>query len=189
MIAAIDILNHLYCPRYTYFTYVLSVPQFEDKYFLVQKGREVHDMKTVRNKDYLRKKIGALRKEIQPYLANGKLRGIPDEVLWLDDGTMAPLDYKFSKYEEKLYEPVRQQLITYATLIEDVYGAEVNRGFIVYVRSKNYLLQVDISDVDKQMIRKTTEDILNIIENEIYPEATKNKKKCLNCTYKKLCVH
>ncbi len=188
MIQPIDILNYLYCPRYIYYQYVLGVPQYEEKYFLVLKGREVHDLKTVRNKEYLRKRIGAVKKEIQPYLANGQLRGVPDEVLWLKDGTMAPLEYKFSPYEERIYEPVRQQLIAYSVLIEDIYKKPVNKGFVVFVRSKNHLETVEITYQDKQQLRQTVSDILRIIEEEIYPPATRNKKKCLNCTYRKICV-
>ena len=188
MIMPIDILNYLYCPRYIYYQYVLEIPQFEDKYYLVEKGREIHDLRRVRNKEYLRKKIGAVKKYISPYLTNGNLRGRPDEVLELDDGTMAPLDYKFSQYEDKIYEPVRQQMIAYAVLIEDNFHREVNRAFVVFVRSNNHLETIDITTEDKEMVRNSINKVLEIIEKEIYPEATKNKKKCLNCTYRNICA-
>ena len=187
MIMPIDILNYLYCPRYIYYQYVLEIPQFEEKYFLVEKGREIHDLRQVRNKEYLRKRIGLTKKYISPYLTNGKLRGRPDEVLELDDGTMAPLDYKFSRYENKIYEPIRQQLIAYAVLIEDNFKKPVNKAFVVFVRSNNHLETLGITDNDKEMIRESISKILDIINNEIYPAATGNKKKCLNCTYRNIC--
>ncbi len=189
MIMPVDIVNYLYCPRYIYYQYVLNIKQFEEKYFLVEKGREIHDLKAVRNKEYLRKRIGAVKKYIAPYLSSGELRGRPDEVLELSDGTMAPLDYKFSQWEGIVYEPIKQQLFAYALLIEENFGKKVNKGFVVYVRSKNYLHQIEITEEDKALVRRSIEEILRIINDEIYPEGTRIKKKCLNCTYRNICVH
>ncbi len=189
MIMPIDIVNYLYCPRYIYYQYVLGIPQYEEKYFLVIKGREIHDLKAVRNKEYLRKRIGVIKKHITPYLSNGILRGKPDEILELSDGTIAPLEYKFSQFEGRIYPPIRQQLWAYAVLAEDVYQKPVNKGFVVYVRSKNHLETIEITDRDKQLVRQTAWEILKIINEEIYPEATKTKNKCLNCTYRKICVY
>ena len=40
-----QLIEYLYCPRFTYFEYVLRIPQYEDKFFKVQQGRELHDEK------------------------------------------------------------------------------------------------------------------------------------------------
>jgi len=42
---ASDILEHLFCPRFTYFQSYLQIPQHEEKRFKVQKGRTVHENK------------------------------------------------------------------------------------------------------------------------------------------------
>ena len=84
------IIEYLFCPRFTYFEYVLSIPQYEEKFFKVMKGREMHELRAKQNIDYLRKKIGVTEKKIDQYLTNGWLRGQVDEVLTLSDGTMAP---------------------------------------------------------------------------------------------------
>ena len=55
-----EVIEYLYCPRFIYFMDVLKIPQHEHKRFLVNKGREIHKLKLVRNKDYIRKKIGAI---------------------------------------------------------------------------------------------------------------------------------
>ena len=36
------VLEHLYCPRFTYFEYVLGVPERQERRALVQKGRQSH---------------------------------------------------------------------------------------------------------------------------------------------------
>lgn len=182
------IIEYLYCPRFTYFEYVLGIPQYEEKNYKVMKGRELHDLKLERNKDYLRKKIGAREKWIDQYLTNDHMRGKVDEVLLLEDDTMAPLDYKYAEYKDKIYETYKQQLVCYAILIEQNFGKKVNRGFLVYVRSKNKLVEVEITESQKQEVRESIDAIQDILEKNHFPRATKYKKRCLNCTYRNICI-
>ena len=51
-----QIIEYLFCPRFTYFEYVLRIPQKEDKYFKVMKGRDIHKKQSETNKKYMRKK-------------------------------------------------------------------------------------------------------------------------------------
>jgi CRISPR-associated exonuclease Cas4 len=182
------IIQYLYCPRFTYFEYVLGIPQFEEKFFLAMKGRDIHDEKLERNKDYLRKRIGVVEKYTDQYLTNDYLRGRVDEVVLLTDGTMAPLDYKFAVYDEKVYSTYQTQLQCYAILIESNFNTQVNRGFLVYVRSKNKLVEVDISENDKENVRNCFREIAKIIDRNFFPKATGYKKRCLTCTYQNICV-
>ena len=182
------IIEYLFCPRFTYFEYVLGIPQNEEKSFKVMRGRELHDEKLERNKNYLRKKVGAVGKHLDQYLTNPWLRGRIDEVLELDDGTLAPLDYKFAEYKGKLYETYQVQQYCYASLIETNFGKKVNKGFIVYIRSKHHLLEVPITEQNKNDVKTWAEEIWKIIDRNFYPKATKFKKRCLDCTYRNICV-
>lgn len=183
------ILEYLYCPRFTYFEYVLRVPQFQEKEYKVMKGRDVHALKAEQNREYLRRRIGAVEKQVEVYLTNSVLRGEVDEVLTLQDGTMAPLDYKFAKWEERLYDTYRTQLICYAWLIERNFGKAVTRGYLVYTRSKNHLLEVPISREDIASVQLATTGILQIIQKNTFPAATKVRKRCDHCTYRNICPH
>lgn len=183
-----DIIQYLYCPRFTYFEYVLRIPQYEEKHYKVLKGREIHDEKLERNKSYLRRRIGAVAKETDQYLSNGRLRGIVDEVLSLSDGTLSPLDYKFAEYKDMVYDTYRTQLFCYSVLIEDNFAKQVTRGFLVYVRSNNKIVEVPVTEKDKQQVRTAIESVLTIIDENKYPKATKSKKRCLSCTYKNVCT-
>jgi len=182
------IIEYLYCPRYTWFEYVLAIPQYEDKYYKVMKGRHLHSEKLVRNKEYLRKRIGAVEKQTDQYLAAGNLRGRIDEVLNLNDGTFAPLDYKFAKWEGKVFRTHRIQLYCYALMIENNFKAKVKRGYLVYIRSKNKLVEVEVPESAKKEIEESIAGIADIIERNYYPRATKYKSACLNCTYKNICT-
>jgi len=182
------IIQYLYCPRFTFFEYVLAIPQFEEKFYKAMKGREIHDEKLERNKDYLRKRIGAVDKFTDQYLTNDLIRGRVDEVLLLADGTMAPLDYKFAEYDEKIYSTYLTQLQCYAWLIEDNFGRKVNKGYLVYVRSKNRLVEVEISEDDKKHVKQCAAEIARIIDKNTFPGATRSKKRCLTCTYQNVCI-
>lgn len=181
------IIEYLYCPRFTYFEYVLRVPQFEEKNFKVMQGRTMHELKSIQNKEYLRRRIGVQDKRLNSYLTNDLLRGEVDEVLFLEDGTAAPLDYKFAKWENRLYDTYRTQLVCYAWLIEENFNVRVTRGYIVYVRSKNHLEEVPISPEDIKMVKAAARGIQEIILLNRYPKGTKVRKRCDHCTYRNIC--
>ena len=183
-----QIIEYLFCPRFTYFEYVLRIPQYEERHYKVLKGRNMHELQLIRNKNYLRKKIGVAKKYSDQYLTNEYLRGKVDEVLLLNDGTMAALDYKFAEFKEKLFSTYKTQLICYSILIEENFNKKVNKGYLVYIRSKNKLVEVEITEKDKNEVKQVTANIIQIITNNIYPKATKYKKKCITCTYKNICT-
>ena len=82
-LTASQLLQHLYCPRFTWYEYVLQIPQYEERHVKVQKGRQLHTERLERNKAYLRKKLGVVAKEADVYLSSDLLRGRVDEVLTL----------------------------------------------------------------------------------------------------------
>ena len=183
-----QIIQFLYCARFTYFEYVLRIPQYEEKFHKVMRGRSVHEKKAIENTEYLRKKLGVTDKKINQYLTNTLLRGEVDEVLFLTNGTAAPLDYKFAEYKDKVYDTYMTQMICYALLIEENYDLEVNKGYLIYTRSKNFLVEVGITPEDKNKVRRAALAIQHIISENRFPKATRYKKRCLTCTYKNICM-
>lgn len=136
----------------------------------------------------MRKRIGVVEKYIGQYLTNDVLRGEVDEVLLLDDGTMAPLDYKFAEFKDRIFETYQTQLYCYAWLIEDNFGISVNRGYLVYTRSQNKLVEVPISRDDIDTMKKCAVDIQDLITKNWFPKATRYKRRCLDCTYRNICI-
>ncbi len=182
------IIEYLYCPRFTYFEYVLAIPQYEERHYKVKRGREIHDQKLEQNKEYLRRRIGAVERYNDQYLTNDLLRGKIDEVLKLEDGTMAPLDYKFAMYDDRIYETYKTQMFCYAWLIEENFGCQVNKGYLVYTRSSNKLIEVNINKSDKQLVKECAREIESIISRNFFPKATKYKQRCVDCTYRNICI-
>ena len=187
-ITASQMLEYLYCPRFTYFEYVMDIPQNEGQRFKVEKGRNIHEKVRKTNPEYLRKKIGVIDRKSDVYLASPLgIRGIVDEVLFLDDNTAAPLDYKFAEYKNKLFKTYRFQLIFYARLIKDNFQVPVKKGFIIYTRSKNKLIEVSIKDKDFIELEKIIDDMTSIIQKCRYPKPTSVKRRCPDCCYKNIC--
>ena len=125
-----EIIEFLYCPRFTYFMKCLSIKQYEENRFKVQIGREKHTNKSNSSVLNVRKRIGGVSKEQEKYLISKKygLKGIVDEVYALDDGSYAPLDYKFAEYKEKDFETYKIQMILYSLMIEEIYNTNVNKN-------------------------------------------------------------
>ncbi len=187
-VTATDLLEFLYCPRFTYFELYLKIPEHQEKRFKVTKGRTVHEDKARFNPDYLRKKIGCIRREKSVHLASGMgIRGIIDEILFLDDGTAAPLDYKYAEYKERTFKNHRFQLAFYAQLIKDNFSIAVKRGFIVYTRSNNKLVEVPIPERIFDELKTMIGQLLDVVQKGIYPAPTKYKARCADCCYGNLC--
>lgn len=181
-------MEYVFCPRFTYFEYVLGIPQNEGNRFKVQKGRDVHEKVRLTNPDYLRKKIGAVDKKSDVYLGSESgIRGVVDEIVFLDDGSAAPLDYKYAEYKDKVFKTYRLQLVFYARLICENFGVPVNKGFIVYTRSNNRLVEVPFGEKDFAELNKTIHEILDVIQRCRYPKPTSVKNRCPDCCYRNLC--
>lgn len=187
-ITATDTLEYLFCPRFTYFELYLKIPEHQEKRFKVQKGRSVHEEKAFMNPQYLRKKLECVRKLERAHLASERgMRGILDEVLFLRDGSAAPLDYKYAEYKEHTFKNHVYQLTFYGQLIKDCFDVAVHRGFIIYSRSQNKLVEVTITDKMYTELQNIIKDFLSIASKGVYPGPTLHKARCADCCYGNIC--
>lgn len=185
-----EVIEYIFCPRFIFFMNCLGIPQHEENRYKVLQGREFHDERQKINRDYLRRKISCVKKEILVYLSSLKyhLRGEIDEVLYLADGTMSPLDYKFTEYKDTIYRTHKIQSVLYGLLIKDNYQSEVKKGYVCYVRSKYLLKEIVFNNKDFVDAQEIVVDILKIIQNGYYPKKTKFLARCIDCCYKNICV-
>lgn len=185
-----DVIEYLFCPRFIYFMYCLDIPQHEEKRYKVLKGRALHETRENVNKNYIRKKLRCIGRENSVYLASSAhhIRGVVDEVLFLEDGTAAPFDYKFAEYREKVFRTHRYQSALYGVMIMENYGLGVERGFICYTRSNNRVKEIAFKKKDFKDAVEIVDNVLEIIQKGFYPQATKYKAKCVDCCYSNICV-
>ena len=185
-----DLIEYCYCPRFIYFIYCLCIPQNEDSRFKVQKGRNIHKIKAVSNKNYLRKKLDVAKKEIEVPLNSEKyhIHGIVDEVLTLNDGSMSLIDYKFAEYKEKMFTTYKYQSYVYALLIKENYQKPVHKGYVCYTRSDNLIKEIEFDDAGFNNTIAIINDILKIIQTGFFPKKTRYTSKCSDCCYRNICV-
>ncbi|NLI75626.1 MAG: CRISPR-associated protein Cas4 [Candidatus Riflebacteria bacterium] len=190
MLTPSEILEYVFCPRFTFFLNVLRISQKEEKRYKVRKGRELHGRRSRKNPGYLRKRLGVVKRWTDVYLASPSLhaRGIVDEVLELEDGSMAPLDYKMTFPRERPFRTHRVQLALYGLLIADAWQRPVRRGYLVYTRGGNSVCPIDLTDRDFKRVRRTIGEVIDIIANGHLPARTRFPQRCLDCCYANICV-
>ena len=184
------VMEYLYCPRFIYYMLYLKISQHEEKRYKVQRGKSSHQRKLKVNKSYLRKKIGVKEKILDKKLYSKKygVHGIVDEILFLEDGTAASLDYKFAKYKKRTFLTHKYQAAMYSLMIKDNYNIEVKKAFIVYIRSKSKLIEIEIKDEIYHDLKNILNEIINIIQKGYFPKKTKYKSRCRDCTYRNICI-
>ena len=190
MISPSEVIEHLYCPRFTYFMNCLNIAQHEELRYKVLKGRALHERREKENRKYLRKKIGCVNKEVSVYVASPEIRtrGIIDEVLTLSDGSMAPLDYKYTEYRDYLFKTHKVQSVLYAMLIKETYQKPVNKGYICYAKNGVKLKEIVYKKQDVEYAKKVIDEIFNVILRGYYPKRTKWRNRCIDCCYRNICV-
>lgn len=186
-----DVIEHLFCPCFTYFIHCLGIPQREGRLLKVQKGRNLHTTKEKTNISYLRKRFGVTKKLSGLYICSKKLRirGIMDEVLFLSDGSAAPLDYKFAKYKNRVFKTHRYQSALYGLMVSEYFELPVNKGYLCYTRSKNKIIELPFNEKLFQQAKNIIQNIFDIIQTEKFPKITKNKSRCIDCCYRRICFY
>lgn len=190
MLTPSEIIEHLYCPRFTYFMNCLNIPQHEELRYKVLKGRELHERREKTNTEYLRKRLGVVDKEVSVYIASQSLRvrGIIDEVLHLLDDTLAPLDYKYTEYSDFTFQTHKTQSALYALLIMENYKKPVKKGFICYTRGGNKVKEIIYTEKDFCYAKGVVKEIFDIIMKGFFPRKVKSKNRCIDCCYRNICV-
>jgi CRISPR-associated exonuclease Cas4 len=192
MLTPTEVLEHIWCPRFTWFMNVQHIPQHEEHRYKVLKGRVIHTRKATENKAYLRRKMGVVDKQIDVYLASPqlRLRGIVDEILWLKDGSLAPLDYKYTTANEHniVFKTHQTQIQIYALLAQAVYKQEVTKGFVAYIRGQNKFYEVPVHQELREEINLILDDIFDIIQTGRLPRRSRQTNHCIDCCYRNICV-
>jgi CRISPR-associated exonuclease Cas4 len=184
-----DVLEHLFCGRFTYFERHLQLPEFQERREKVRRGRELHAVREVTNRAYLRRRLGVVEKRIDVSLASPRhhLRGRLDEILFFADGTAGPLDYKFAKDPGRVYATLRLQSAIYALLIRENFGVPVRRGFLVYTRSHNRVVELTYEPEDFRRVGQAVREILEVVQQGRLPRRAP-ASRCVDCCYRPICV-
>jgi CRISPR-associated exonuclease Cas4 len=184
-----DLLEHWFCGRFTYFERHLAIPEFQERREKVRRGRALHAVREATNRAYLRKRLGVVEKRIDVSLISPRhhLRGRLDEVLFFSDGSAGPLDYKFAKDPGRVYTTLRLQSAIYALLIRENFQVPVRRGYLVYTRSQNRIVELSYQPEDFRRVGRAVREILDVIHRGKLPRRA-SPSHCVDCCYRFICV-
>ena len=184
-ITAADVMNYAYCPRIVYFTRVLKLPQ--TKSAKQKKGLEKDfSFKRDTNRNKIIKGESYNPNLIRKYNVSLETEEYATKVdcLIINEALKEayPLQLKYAKKPKcNYYLGQKLQLMFEAMLIEKVLGFKVPYGYIKYELSGD-LIKVNLQD--RQILFETIQKVRDIIKNEIYPPATKYKKRLIDNCYR-----
>ncbi len=185
-LTAADFMNYEYCPRIVYFIHVLKQPQTKgskqkkglEKDFSFKKTKRT---KIVKNYFF----PSNLEKFYNVPLEDGDFATKVDCVAIDKPNNLAfPIQLKYSFQPNKIYRTQKLQLLLEAFLIEKLLKYSVSYGYIKYLKS-NSLVKVWLED--KKMMFEIANQVKEIIRDETFPKATKYKKRCIDCCYRRMC--
>ncbi|RMG10475.1 MAG: CRISPR-associated protein Cas4 [Planctomycetota bacterium] len=183
------VLEHAFCPRYTYYEEVLRIPQRQEIRYKVLEGRKVHARRERTNRGYKRKRLGVIEKLEDVALSSETLRlyGRIDEALRLADGTAAPLDYKFSPMPDKPRDYVVHQATAYALLLEETWGLPVRAAYVYYLREPRGHHRIETTPRRRASTRKLIRAMRSVREQACLPEPTRHRSRCRDCSFRTIC--
>ena len=192
-VSVTDVKHYVYCPRLVYFDRVLhATPVFGSQQ---EEGKESHEEyvgKELRRKDaiyYSPEFVGAEKLLFNPLSSDALgLQGNVDLIIKTAKGEFVPVEYKNMRSDDgRVCMDHKYQLVAYALLIEETFGAVVKRGFVNYI-PETLILQFEITPTMKSHVKRVLGHIKRIIQDEELPPIRVTKHKCQGgCGHKQTC--
>ncbi|MGC1119610.1 MAG: CRISPR-associated protein Cas4 [Candidatus Methanofastidiosia archaeon] len=185
-IAVSDVVQFMYCPRKVYFYKVLGLPMVDRKKMTY--GKDEHEREHRRVKE--RKHVYGIEKDQIKKVQHGVfivdedigLYGQIDTVVELQDGSVIPVDVKYSDYSG-VFKNWKKQLLAYALLLERKSGVKVRKGLLYFPKQRKKVF-VELSAEDKEFFLKDIERIRGMIKSGKMP---RGRDRCGYCEMKKYC--
>lgn len=180
-----NVVEHAFCPRFTYFQLVLGIKQREEKRGSVVAGRALHQRHSATNRNYLIAGVRG-RKFVEAYLYSAvfQLSGKIDEAI----ETMDEIIIIERKYSDYVYigKTLKTQLGLLALLAEEKFAKKVKRAIVIFQKKRRVKVLVKITEKTKRFALKMFQQTRSVIETGIMPSSRRDNR-CINCCYRKLC--
>ncbi len=186
LLTVTDLKQYDYCARILF--YERCLPDFRPRTYKMDAGREAHEEES---------RLAARRTFHKLGLVNGEryfdvrlqseqlgLDGIVDEIIVTQNPSAAyPVDYKLARQVSHHY---KVQLAAYASLIEESWQLPTPWGYI-YLIAQRKAEKVSLDSMLRTEAEATLVDIRQIIVQERMPPPTKQRSKCANCEFRRIC--
>lgn len=180
-----DVVEHAFCPKFTYYTSVLDLKQYQEKRGTVKAGTRVHEKHEKSNRHYTphsftgKKLIGR-----RYYSKRLNLSGKIDEAVENDDEIVL-IERKYTDYA-KLTNTLRAQLGLLSILIEENTGKPVNRAQVIFSKRVRIIKDYQIDKSMKRYALNMLQETKNTIFQGIMP-SSEYDNRCINCCFRKIC--
>lgn len=180
-----DVVEHVFCPKFTYYSSVLGLRQYEEKRGTVKTGRQLHQKHEKTNKDYTphlftgKKLIGC--KYYSPKL---DLSGKIDEAVETQ-GEIILIERKYTDYA-KLQDTLKVQLGLLSLLIEENTGKPVRKAQVIFSKQNRIVKNYQIDESIKQYALEMLNETKKVAYGCTIP-FSKFDNRCLNCCFRKIC--
>ena len=181
-----DLVQYYYCPRKVYFSKVLGLPTVHKR--KMEFGKEEHQKEHRRSKErksvygFDRKDVEAVYHKLYVEYEEIGLFGQIDTVLELKDGSLVPVEVKYSNFVT-VFKNWKKQLVAYALLLEKRFGKEVKKGVLYFPKQRKKLI-VYITAEDKKFVMKDIKEIRKLVKSEKMP---RGRDRCGYCEMRKFC--
>lgn len=180
-----NVVEHAFCPRFTYFQLVLGIEQREGKRGTVLAGRTFHSCHSMTNKSYKIKRLNGVKlTEVLLYSKEYMFSGKIDEAIEASNEVLI-IERKYSDYVI-VGSTMKTQLGLLAILAEENFGKKVKRAIIVFDKTKRVEIPVKITKNIKQLALSVLQKTRAVLSSGLIPLSTFDNR-CLNCCYRKIC--
>lgn len=184
IITVFDILKYYYCPREFYLLKVLKVPFVPKAKMIYGKSQQEKEEKRKLLWKFFNNSLDHVRFNVYLEDSNLGLSGILDGILYFKDGSIAPLEMKYTDFTD-LNLQKKKQIYAYAKLIDHSYGTNVNVGYILFIKQRR-IKRLPVTHDDKYFIERDVKKLTELLLSERIPPYT-DAKKCAYCEVKKFC--
>lgn len=180
-----DLKQYHYCPRVVYYQYVLPVEKKTT--YKMEKGKDIQgEIERLEARRKLgRYGLSAGKRQFNCWITSNKWRLSGKLDLLIEtESDLYPVDFKFTRgrpFKNHVF-----QLAGYALLLEDRYAREVNRGF-VYLIPQGDAVVFELGQGLKEECGLMLNEIRHMIQEERFPDAPAQRKKCADCEYQNYC--
>lgn len=171
--------QYAYCPRRCAIMFVEQM--YEDNEYTLR-GQAIHE--GVDEPGWLTQDGHRVERALLIWSEKLGLQGKCDAVLFLQDGTPYPVEYKSGKRSYKRADDI--QLCAQAMCLEEMFGKPVPEGAIYYFSSRKRR-NVPFDSALRQMTLHTIEQVRLLLRSLHMPPPV-NDSRCPNCSVVGLCL-
>jgi len=185
---ASDLTQYYYCKRKVYFLKVAGVQAITRRKMILGKEEQARESKRfLERKDlFCIPREDVLEVVPRKFLSSQRLRlkGTIDVLLLLRDGSVAPVEIKYTD-DAEVNLSRKKQLFAYMLLCEQALGQECSFG-ILYFPAQNRSVRLTATEGDKAAVIRDLEQIREMFKTESLPRRAP-EWKCNYCEVKRYC--